>query len=42
MFDKQKATTRIDGMISVAESIGVATVSHEVTDFPSDYEVLVW
>ena len=27
MFDKQKATTRIDGMVSLAMSIGVATVS---------------
>jgi phage terminase large subunit-like protein len=26
MFDKSKATTRIDGMVSLAESVGVATI----------------
>lgn len=42
MFDKAKATTRIDGMISLSMSIGVATVATVDEEFPADYEVQVW
>lgn len=42
MFDKDKATTRIDGMISLAESIGVATLTIQSDEFPADYKLPVW
>lgn len=42
MFDKSKATRRIDGMVSLAMSIGVATTQSDAGQFPADYDLQVW
>jgi phage terminase large subunit-like protein len=43
MFAKDKATSRIDGMVSLAMSVGVATVHPPTPDtFGADYQMPVW